>query len=121
MLPNNVSQALQKGEHDLALTELRQFIKDNYDDLTAETFHQASVIEEQYGDWQRAGAAHKACLKLAPNNPIALLYSGYWLNESGFKEGSAALFSLCQDLKPEFVGLNKNSCLLYTSPSPRDS
>lgn len=109
MLPTQISQSFSSEPTEQALKVLRDYLQKNNNDIGAEAFHQASVLEEQYGDWNLAGAAHQSCIELAPNNPIALLYAGHWLQLSGMHEGAAALYSLCQDTNPAFIGLNRNS------------
>ena len=109
MLPSQIPQLLKQGKTTQALNELREYLSRNQENISAETWHQASVLEEQYGDWNLAGQAHKICIDLAGNNPIALLYAGHWLEKSGEDEGAAALYSLCQDLNSAFIGLSNNS------------
>ena len=109
MLPKAILNAFTNDSKEEALTALRIYLNDENNNISAEAHHQASVLEEQYGDWRRAGASHNACIQLAANNPVGLLYAGHWLKTSGFDEGAAALFSLCQDLNPSFIGLIANS------------
>ncbi|MEP5320772.1 aspartyl/asparaginyl beta-hydroxylase domain-containing protein [Marinobacter alexandrii] len=69
----------------------------------AEVQHRLAVVEEQIGDPQKALKAHQSCLRLAPNNPLAYLYTGYCLQQQGQLEEAVRVYSLGSDLDTHFL------------------
>jgi len=113
MLPRDILENFsgQQAKHQ-AIEQLRRFV--DTQKLNAEAYHQTSVLEEQFGSWQRAGQAHLACIQLMPNNPLALLYAGFWLQTRGEVNAATCLYSLCQDLDPNYLAIDEK-----TSAQPR--
>ena len=84
------------NEHGLALLR----VLNNGSNSTAESHHRQAVIEEQVGDWENAGSAHRRCIESAPHVATAYLYAGYWFLKSEKRDEAAALFSLALEAKP---------------------
>ena len=95
----DADQAFARGDHQTGLTLLRHYSRENSED--AAHWHRLAIVEEQVGDWDKAGLAHYRCLQLAANNPTAYLYAGYWLQTSQSIEASAACYSLAFELLPD--------------------
>ncbi len=106
MLPPHISRLFAESkDHSSAIKALRDYVDHNK--LSAQEHHQASVIEEQLGDWLRAGQSHLACITQMQGNPIGLLYAGFWLQKSGEHEAAAALYSLCQDIQADLFSFSQ--------------
>lgn len=96
-------QALANGQADQGLILLRQYNRSNKND--AGSWHRQAVIEEQIGDSSAAGDAHFRCIEIAPNNAIAYLYGGYWLQHKRQHTEAAALYSIADDLDASILML----------------
>ncbi len=105
------NEAIASGDNARGLLALRKFNLNNTDDAAA--WHRQALLEEQIGDWNKAGHAHHQCISLAPNNVIGYLYLGAWLKGNNQLECAAAAFSLAQSIDP-------NSLALWRSPDISD-
>ena len=70
------------------------------DAANAGSWHRQAVLEEQIGDWVRAGQAHHKCLELAPHIATGYLYAGCWLEQNNRIDAAAAAYSLAQEVDP---------------------
>ncbi|NND81134.1 MAG: hypothetical protein HKN50_01765 [Gammaproteobacteria bacterium] len=98
---DGIDTAFAKGDNAEGLRLLREFTES--DQADAEAWHRLANVEEQIGSWARAGYAHHQCIQLAPDNPLAYLYAGAWLQKSNQPEAAAAVYSLLQDLNPRLL------------------
>lgn len=100
-------QAFAAGQANRGLALLRQYNASNNTD--AGSWHRQANIEEQIGDVSCAGEAHFRCIEIAPHNPLAYLYAGYWLQKKKQQStAAAALYSLAFDLDPSTLTLWKH-------------
>lgn len=102
-LINQVNEAFSSGDNQHGLELLRKYLNQNPAD--AGSWHRLANIEEQIGDWGNAGRAHYQCIQTAPSNPLAYMYAGYWLQQSGHTDAAAAAYSLTQDIDPNHLQL----------------
>lgn len=103
-LLTQADHAFAAGQAGKGLALLRQYNALNNSD--AASWHRQAIIEEQVGDFSTAGEAHFRCAELAPNNAIAYLYAGYWLQQNNQQtHAAAALYSLAYDLDPSSLML----------------
>ena len=104
VLEGAIERAFASGDNQQVLLSLRQLASLLGTD--AEVHHRLAVIEEQIGDPERAVHAHLKCLELAPANPFAYLYAGYWLQQRGRTDEALAVYSLGSELDPSFLQAN---------------
>ncbi len=102
-----IQQGFSSGDDQKVLLSLRELAALNPGD--AEIFHRLAVVEEQVGEANRATLAHLKCLELAPNNPIAYLYTGYWLAQQEREQDALAIYSLGSDLDPAILQPSKRT------------
>ncbi|MFT6408593.1 MAG: tetratricopeptide (TPR) repeat protein [Arenicella sp.] len=97
-------QAFSAGQAKQGLSLLRQYNSSN--NSNAASWHRQAIIEEQIGDSSAAGNAHYRCIEIVPNNALAYLYAGYWLQQKNQQQvAAAALYSLAHDLDPSILTL----------------
>ena len=101
-----VDQAFAKLDNNGGLALLREYTDAHPAD--AGNWHRRAVIEEQIGDWSKAGACHYQCIQVAPSHAIAYLYAGSWLQQSNNSEAAAASYSLAQEIDPLILELWKS-------------
>ena len=106
-LESAIQQGFASGDHQKVLLSLRELASLNPAD--AEIFHRLAVVEEQVGEANRATQAHFKCLELAPNNPIAYLYTAFWLAQQGREQDALAVYSLGSDLDPAMLQPSERS------------
>ena len=99
-----IERGFAQGDNQQVLLALRQLA--SVQTTEAEVQHRLAVIEEQIGDPNRATQAHLKCLQLAPTNPLAYLYAGYWLQQQGRLDEALAVYSLGSDLDPAMLSAN---------------
>jgi aspartyl/asparaginyl beta-hydroxylase (cupin superfamily) len=97
-LVSAINEAFNKNFNERGLELLRKL--NNGSHSTAESHHRQAVIEEQIGDWENAGNAHRRCIESAPHVATAYLYAGYWFLKSKKNVAAASLFSLANEAKP---------------------
>jgi len=104
ILEGAIERAFASGDNQQVLLSLRQLASILSAD--AEVHHRLAVVEEQIGDAKGALHAHLKCLELAPANPFAYLYAGYWLQQQGRTDEALAVYSLGSELDPGFLQAN---------------
>jgi len=100
-LEATIERGFAQGQNQQVLLALRQLA--SLCDTDAEIHHRLAVVEEQIGDPDLARQAHLKCLQLAPANPLAYLYAGYWLQQQGLTDQALAVYSLGSDLDPAML------------------
>jgi tetratricopeptide (TPR) repeat protein len=101
-------QAFAAGQAEQGLALLRKYNLLNNND--AASWHRQAIIEEQIGDFSKAGEGHFRCVEIAPTNAIGYLYAGYWLQQNNQQiQAAAALYSLAYDLDPSSLMLWRQS------------
>ncbi len=101
-LIEQVDEAFAEGRNQLGLRRLRQLSRERMD---AEIYYRLAVIEEQIGTDVGARDSYLKCLSLAPNNPLAYLYTGYWFQSHNFLEEALSIYSLLTELSEETLSL----------------
>lgn len=92
---------LQKAGESLN-KHLTQFPKD------ARIWHRLALLEEQIGNVEKAGIAHRKCIELVPGASMAYFYAGLWFAKFD-KSTAAAAFSLAYDIDPtNFIALKND-------------
>jgi len=97
------NDAVSKGQLQRGLEYLRLHNLKFKEDAAA--WHQLGSLEEQAGDWDKAGDAYYRCVCLASQNHIGYLYLGAWLSQNKQEEAAAAVFSLAQDVNHSSLNL----------------
>ncbi len=97
-----VDEAFAAGRNQQGLTLLRQLSRET---ASAEVYYRLAVVEEQIGSKTGARDNYLKCLSLAPNNPLAYLYTGYWFQSHHFPEEAISIYSLLADLSEETLFL----------------
>lgn len=108
LLLEQADRAFALGQANQGLALLRKYNLSNKSD--AASWHRQANLEEQIGDISAAGEAHHKCIEIAPNNAIAYLYGGYWLQKNSDNiAAAAALYSIAFDLDPSILALGPQS------------
>ncbi len=102
-LIQQADEAFAKRDNVHGLDLLRRHVELNPKD--AATWHRLANIEEQIGDWSKAGKAHYHCIEAAPTNPLAYIYAGHWLQKQGQPDAAASAYSLAQEIDPASLEL----------------
>ncbi|MFT2091341.1 aspartyl/asparaginyl beta-hydroxylase domain-containing protein [Paraglaciecola sp. 2405UD69-4] len=93
---SEVDVALKSGKYQLALNMLHELSKDNLDN--PQFLYRYGVIEERYGDLNRAGYLYLRLIKASPNVALPYLYSAYVFERLGQRDLAAILYSLADDI-----------------------
>ncbi len=91
-----IDAAFAENNHHLGLILLRALMNQCPDD--AQLCYRLAVVEEQIGLAENTSSAYLRCLQLAPLNPLAYLYAGYWFYQLGDSHRALSLFSRSVEL-----------------------